>query len=57
MLRGKNGEIREERGKYGFWGRKGKKVEMEGVKNGVSMCTFESSERKMEGFGKMFKAK
>lgn len=57
MLRGKNGESREEKGKYGFWGRKGKKVAMEGVTNGVLMCMFRLAERKMEEFGKMFKAR
>lgn len=36
MLR-KNGNIREERGKYKYWSRRGKEVEMEREQNDDSM--------------------
>lgn len=57
MLRGKNGEIREERGKCGYWGRKRKKVGMEGVKMVLQCLSLGAAERKMEGFGRTLKAK
>lgn len=54
MLRGKNGEIREERGKCGYWGRKGKKVGMEGVKM-VLQCVYSGAAERKMGLGERWR--